>query len=71
MDKSIVTVSVISIILFLIALAVSMLVASKITKPIVEVTKGIETMSNGDFTGRISEKLLINRDETGVCKCNE
>lgn len=64
-DKSIVTVSVISIILFLIALAVSMLVASKITKPIVEVTKGIETMSNGDFTGRISEKLLINRDETG------
>lgn len=57
---------VISVIFLLIGIALTRVIARKITKPIKETTQCLNVIATGDFTGEISKKILAKNDEIGV-----
>jgi len=54
-----------SILFILIGIAITILVARNITRPIKETTRYLNVIATGDFTEDISEKLLDKKDEIG------
>ena len=62
LNKTMVTLSAVFI---LIGIALTLLIARNISRPIKETTEYLNLIATGDFTGNISEKLLSRRDELG------
>lgn len=54
-----------SILFLLIGIGLTILIARNISHPIKEITKYLNVIATGDFTGDISKKLLVKRDEIG------
>lgn len=54
------------LIFLIISIVIGFVFSSRLTKPIVEITKNITAISEGDFSINISPSLLKIKDETGV-----
>ncbi|SHJ40071.1 methyl-accepting chemotaxis protein [Lutispora thermophila] len=57
---------VVSIIIFVVAMAITLLIATSISKPIKMASNYISVVASGDFTNEIPQRLLNMKDETGV-----
>ncbi|HHV64849.1 MAG TPA: methyl-accepting chemotaxis protein [Peptococcaceae bacterium] len=57
---------IISILFFVIGLALTIVISRRIARPIKEATQHLNVIATGDFTGEIPRKLLNMQDETGI-----
>jgi len=57
---------IVSVLFLLIGIGITFVIARNISRPIKEATGYVNAIATGDFTGEISQKLLVKRDEMGI-----
>ncbi len=65
-DNLLKTVTIISIIILIISLAITYFIASGISKPIKKASEYLKVVATGDFTKHVPVELLKAKDETGI-----
>ena len=60
------TLQILSLVFIILIGFASLFIGQYISKPVVEITEYIQSMSEGDFTARVNESLLKRNDEFGV-----
>ena len=66
MTKLRTSIMIITAVLIIVAFFISFILGSYIAKPIIDITKNLKTISTGDFTEVIPEKLTNKKDEIGT-----
>jgi len=57
---------IVTVVLLIAGLALTLIIANQIAKPIKEASEYLNTVATGDLTVQVSQKLLKKKDETGV-----